>query len=109
MEVTQIIGNEIVLKNQNGEKVEIAKEVLINDSYSADHFELEVTCNMTELSDILKSAKDTIFKVQFRKKIDEKCIFEKLEKIKVADLKDVKAISKSIIEGAQVCMIAHLV
>jgi hypothetical protein len=50
----------------------------VEDSYSADHFEHEVQCNMTELAEILQGAKDSIFKVQFRRKIREEEIVEKL-------------------------------
>lgn len=59
------------LKNERGELVQITLGVLYNDSYSANHFEKEVSCTMTELSEVLKSAKDTIFQVEFKKKTDE--------------------------------------
>ena len=53
MKVTQIKGRDITLVNERGEKVEIDLGVLSDDSFSADHFEKSVTCNMTELSEIL--------------------------------------------------------
>ena len=71
MKVEKINGRDITLRNERGEVVEIDKNCLNEDSYSADHFEKEVTCNMTELSEILQNCKDTIFKVVFKKKIDE--------------------------------------
>lgn len=64
----------------------IAKEVLVCDSFSADHFEKEVTCNMTELSHILKSAKDTIFQVQFITKVKEQNVEETLSNISAKDI-----------------------
>jgi len=63
--------NTVDLKNERGESVQMTLGVLYNDSYSANHFEKEVSCTMTELSEILKSAKDTIFQVEFKKKTDE--------------------------------------
>lgn len=42
--------------------------------WSADHFETEVKCTMTELSGLIEQCGDTIFKVQFRKKIEEKSV-----------------------------------
>ena len=45
---------------------------MARDMWSADHFDKEIKCNMTDLSAILEQAGDTIFKVKFRKKIDEK-------------------------------------
>ena len=112
MKVLQISGSTIKLENQDGRIVEIDKEVLLCDSYSADHFEKEVTCNMTELSEILKGAKDTIFKVEFKKKVDEKSILEKLTHVSKATLKKeeaIKTLAKEIIEGEQVTLIGHLV
>lgn len=81
MKVITISGQVITLQNERGETLQIQKDVLISDSFSADHYEKEVHCTMTELSEILQNAKDTIFKVVFRKKIDEKLIFEKLSKV----------------------------
>jgi len=66
---------------------------------------------MTELSDILKGAKDTIFKVVFKKKVDDKHVMEKLNQIKANDLKKadlIKSLSKGIIDGEQVTLIGHL-
>lgn len=53
MKVSLIKGSDITLLNERGEKVEIDVGVLRDDSYSADHYEKEITCNMTELSEIL--------------------------------------------------------
>jgi len=67
---------------------------------------------MTDLSQILEKCSDTIFKVSFRKKIDEKSVEEKLQKIKFAELKKadvLKKISKELIEGEVVEIIGHLV
>jgi hypothetical protein len=80
--------------------------------WSADHFDKEVKCGMTDLSLILEQCSDTIFKVQFKKKINEKEVEEKLAKVKPADLKKadvVKKLSKDIIEGESVEITGHLV
>ena len=53
MKVIKIKGSDITLLNERGEKVEIDIKVLTDDSFSADHFDKSVTCNMTELSEIL--------------------------------------------------------
>jgi hypothetical protein len=53
MKVVKISGDTIKLQNDRGESLEISKEVLICDSFSADHYEKEVRCTMTELSEIL--------------------------------------------------------
>ena len=112
MKVTKIDDTTITLEDDKGKELLIDKECLVSDSYSADHYDKEVTCNMTELSEILEGANDTIFKVEFHKKVDDKQIFEKLESVKAADIKDetkLKNLAKSLIEGKDTTMIAHLV
>ena len=112
MVVEKMNGTTIVLRNQNGEKVDIDIQVLNDDSYSADHFDKQVNCNMTELSDILKGAKDTIFKVEFKKKVDDKQIFEKLSTMKAKDVvkaEDLKTLAKEFIDGETCSIIGHLV
>ena len=59
----------------------IDQTILTEDSYSADHFDHQVKCNMTELSQILRGAKDSIFTVQFKRKVQESDIIAKLEGI----------------------------
>jgi hypothetical protein len=112
MKVVAINEFNVTLKNERGETLEIDKDILVNDSYSANHFEKEVSCTMTQLSEILKSAKDTIFQVEFEKKLDDKLIYDELSKMSVKDFQDAKKmneLSKSIIVGQSVTMICHLV
>ena len=112
MRVEKIKGTDISLKNERGELVEIDLDCLNEDSYSADHFEKEVTCNMTELSEILQDCKDTIFKVVFKKKIDEHQVFDKLAKIKAKDLKSPQTstqLAKQLLEGDMCEIVGHLV
>ena len=63
MKVIKIDGSVVTLANERGIKVMIDTNTLKEDSFSADHYEKEVTCNMTELAEILMSANDTVFKV----------------------------------------------
>ena len=102
MQVTKISGNDIQLKTEFGKVIDIDLDCLHEDSYSADHFEKEVTCTMTELAEILQSARDTIFKVEFKKKVDDKLVFEKLQTLKPADLKNMSSLrnlSKTLGQG----------
>jgi hypothetical protein len=67
---------------------------------------------MTELSEVLQSAQDTIFKVAFKRKVDEKDILEKLSQVKASGIKiaaTLQALAKSLTEGQDVEMVAHLV
>lgn len=52
--VTNIEGTMITVKNQLGGSWFISKDILQRDMWSADHFEKEVKCNMTDLSEILE-------------------------------------------------------
>jgi hypothetical protein len=79
--------------------------------WSADHFEKEVKCTMSDLSELIQTCSDTIFKVQFRKKVDADNIQKKFSGFKFADLKkveEVKKISKTITEGEVVEITGHL-
>ena len=77
--------------------------------WSADHFEKEVKCGMTDLSDILEQCSDTIFKVQFKKKIDPKDIEDKLSGLKAKDLSSkLKDLSKQLLEGETCEIVGHL-
>jgi hypothetical protein len=72
LKVKKIEGNTITVNNQLGGSWIISKDLLERDMWSADHFDKEVKCTMTELSGLIEKCGDTIFKVQFRKKVDEK-------------------------------------
>ena len=72
LHVSKIDGNQITVKNHLGGSWFITKDILLRDMWSADHYEKEIKCTMTDLSNILEQCADKIFKVQFRKKIDEK-------------------------------------
>lgn len=68
----------------------MAKNVLVRDTFSADHFAKEVKVNMSDLSEILEQCGDTIFKVSFKKKVDPKNIEDTLMNTNFADLSDPK-------------------
>ena len=78
MQVTKIVGDTIHLRTEGGKVIQISKGILVEDSYSADHYERQVTCNMTELTEILNDAKDTIFRVNFRAQPSQELVFSKL-------------------------------
>lgn len=112
LNVLKIDGNQVTVNNHSGGSWFISKDLLLRDAWSADHFEKEVKCTMTDLCQILESCKDTIFKVSFKKKIDEKSVEAKLDSIKFEKLKkanEIKKISKSIVEGESVEVVGHLI
>ena len=63
LKVEKIDGNQITVNNHIGGSWFITKDLLTRDMWSADHFDREVKCGMTDLSQILEQCSDTIFKV----------------------------------------------
>ena len=86
MIVQSIGGTVITLGTAQGHTIYIDSGVLNKDAFSATYFEQEVDCTMTELSEILESAKDTIFTVEFKKKVDEKVAAGRLAGYTFADI-----------------------
>lgn len=73
MQVKSLTGPEVLVINQiRNSEWEVSKILIESDMWSADHYETEVKCTMTQLSQLIESCGDTIFKVSFRKKIDQK-------------------------------------
>ena len=104
LQVKKIEGNMVHVANHSGGSWIISKQLLSRDMNSADHFDKEIKCSMSELSIILQSCGDCIFKVKFKKKVDEKDIIDKLKGVKVKDLQaatKLKQISKEILDGEE--------
>ena len=81
LKVSKIEGNSVTVENHQGGSWLISKDILQNDMWSADHFDKEVKCTMSDLAEIIQECKDTLFKVQFKTKVDEKNVHEKLSKM----------------------------
>ena len=56
----------------------MSKKLLLRDAWSADIFENEVKTTMTELARILTECKDTVFTVNFKKKVNTTEVADKL-------------------------------
>ena len=53
LKVLSITGQIVKLQTETGKEIEVEKAIMEEDFYSADHYETEVACNMTELAQIL--------------------------------------------------------
>lgn len=87
----------VTVHNHYGGSWIISKNLMTRDMDSADHFAQEIKCTMTELSTILQSCGDYIFKVQFRKKVDAADVESKLQGVKEKDFakpETIKQLSK---------------
>lgn len=110
LKVETIDGNKITVNNHLGGSWLMSKDILEKEMWSADHIEKEIKCTMTDLSQVLESCSDTIFKVQFKKMVDPKDIEANLSATKHADLKDaalVTKLAKSILGGETVTITGH--
>lgn len=97
------------MQNQLGGAWIMSKDILVKSSYSADHYDREVKCSMTDLAELIEKCGDTIFKVQFKKKVDVQDVVEKLQQGTLGDQKEMKALSKDIIDGELCELTGHLV
>jgi hypothetical protein len=64
--VKAIDRNTITVQNSFGNELQVSKDIL-EKMHSANHYEHERPMNMTELAELLESAGDTCFTVNFRK------------------------------------------
>ena len=67
---------------------------------------------MTDLSNILSECGDTIFKIKFRKQLDQNIVHDKLKEIEFKDINKtdtLKKISKELIEGESCEIVGHLI
>ena len=69
--VRSIDSDGITTVNQRGDAWKVSKDIMTG-MYSADHFDKTVKMTMTDLAGLMEEAKDTVIKVQFKKKLDEK-------------------------------------
>lgn len=53
MKVKEIIGDKVTVQNHYGGSWIISKHLMARDMDSADHFDQEIKCTMTELSTII--------------------------------------------------------
>jgi hypothetical protein len=72
LKVTNIDGSKITVANHAGGSWFVSKDLMERDMWSADHYSKTVKCSMTDLSELIGALGDTVFKVCFHKKIDEK-------------------------------------
>lgn len=54
LKVEQIEGNKVTVQNQLGGKWFISRDILEKEMWSADHFDTEIKCTMTDLSEIIE-------------------------------------------------------
>lgn len=64
--VKAIDKNTLTVVNSFGNQIQVSRDI-VEKMHSADHYTRERPMNMTELAELLESAGDTCFTVNFRK------------------------------------------
>jgi len=108
LKVDKIEGDKITVMNALGGSWIMSKDLLVRDAWAADHFKQEVKTTMTELANILAQCRETIFNVNFKKKVDLKDVEAKLGSINMKDDKEIKALSKSVTDGDECTITGYL-
>lgn len=89
LQVLKINKDSIEVKNQRGMIWTVSNNI-VEKMYSGNHYEKEICKTRTELVEILKNAKDTIFTVTFNKKVKPEEIVFKIKEIKSQKIKNKK-------------------
>ena len=76
--------------------------------YSAGIFSKEEKLPMTKLCELLEQAQTTCFTVQFKTKIDEKAVRDRLTAVTAAELKNPKVLVKELLSGKESTIVGRL-
>jgi len=88
----------------------IHERLLERDFWSADLYDQEVKCRMTDLASILQQAQNIVIKVAFKKKITPEAIVSCLSDMGHKNAKSMpRTILKEIAEGEECVITGHLV
>ena len=77
LQVTEISGNRITVKNSYDQPLYVSRDIL-EGMYSADHYKSEVAMNLTGLAELLLTVQDHVFTVGFRKQPSESDVADQL-------------------------------
>lgn len=80
LQVKEIAGNKITVKNAFGNNLHVSKDIL-EGMYSASHFDKVVPVNMTTLAELLHTVQDHVFEVMFRKQPTEENALSLIQRV----------------------------
>ena len=87
LNVTDIAGNKVTVKNSWGNTLYVSKDILEN-MVSGNHYDKEVPMNMTGLAELLQSVQDYVLTVSFRKQATEENAYALLRDATKASFSD---------------------
>lgn len=111
LQVKEIAGNKITVKNAFGNYLHVSKDIL-EGMYSASHFDKVVPVNMTTLAELLHTVQDHVFEVMFRKQPTEENALSLIQRVDQSALRNdsmLRLMSKELISGQTVQMTCHMV
>lgn len=105
--VVKVSGNKIKVRNQRGLEFGIDKPIVEEGLYSANQHDEVVRVTRTELVQILAGAGDSVFTVNFNKKVDPKKLRDIVNSpdVVVKTIKD----AEKILLGEERTMVGHLI
>lgn len=77
--VEKINGDSLVLKNEQGEGIEVSKEYVEGCLVSGDQFTDEKSVNKTEAAQIFSSNPEVVFTVSFQKQVKEADVVKEIQ------------------------------
>ena len=110
-QVKKIAGKTVEVESSVGGEISVDFD-LIKEMDSAQHHAKEVASTMTQLVEVLETAKDTVFKVTFRKQANVDNAAKVLDGVSLADLKNTakkSAIADQIASGERSTMICRMI
>lgn len=113
-QVVDSFGGSITVKNERGMKFNVSNSIVEEGMYSAHqyHVDQQVQVSRTELIEIFKNVKDTIFTVCFNKQPDADIIntaIEGLNKGRILPISEMKKAVKEAFKGEQRVLTGYLI
>lgn len=106
--------NFLGVKPRDSPAYDVARNIVNNTYFSADHFEQEEKVSKTDLVEIMRSAGPQIMQIRFEKKVQPKSAAETLKTIADTDLQSFKSdsklkeIGKMVTTGPNRVVVGHL-
>lgn len=111
-EVVSIDGKKVRVRNERGFEFGVSSDIVEEGMYNASQYTETKKVSRTALVEILESAGDTIFTVNFHKKPDESSVMDVLKKFTIADFNDqskLKKIASDVTNGESRTLIGYLI